>query len=50
MSESSEAWVTLRRAGHTANEIDPTTGQPGPEDTDLRTRTFKIYYRPPGVR
>jgi len=50
MSESSEAWVTLRRAGHTANEIDPTTGQPGPEDTDLRVRTFKIHYRTPGIR
>lgn len=50
MSESSEAWVTLRRAGHTANEIDPTTGQPGPEDTDLRVRTFKIHYRAPGMR
>jgi hypothetical protein len=45
MSESSEAWVTLRRAGHTANEIDPTTGQPGPGDTDLRVRTFKIERR-----
>jgi hypothetical protein len=50
MSESSEAWMTLRRAGHTANEIDPTTGQPGPEDTDLRVRTFKIHYRAPGIR
>ena len=45
MSESSEAWVTLRRAGHTANEIDPTTGQPSPGDTDLRVRTFKIESR-----
>ena len=27
MSESSEAWVAL--AGHTLNEIDPTTGGPG---------------------
>jgi hypothetical protein len=45
MSQSAEAWVTLRRAGHTANEIDPTTGQPGPGDTDLRVRTFKIENR-----
>jgi hypothetical protein len=45
LSESSEAWVTLRRAGRTANEIDPTTGQPGPGDTDLRVRTFKIESR-----
>ena len=50
MSESSEAWVTHRRAGHTANEIDPTTGQPGPDDSDLRIRTFKIDYRAPGIR
>lgn len=47
MSESSEAWVTLRRAGHTDNEIDPTTGRPGAGDTDLRVRTFKIQSRPP---
>jgi hypothetical protein len=45
MSVSSEAWVTLRRAGRTANEIDPTTGQPGRGDTDLRVRTFKIQSR-----
>jgi hypothetical protein len=50
MSESSEAWVTLRRAGHTANEIDPTTGQPGREDTDLRVRSFKFPSRTPGIR
>jgi len=50
MSESSEAWVTHRRAGQIANEIDPTTGQPGLEDTDLRIRTFKIHYRAPGIR
>jgi hypothetical protein len=50
MSESSEAWVTLRRAGHTAGEIDPTTGRPGPDDTGLRVRTFRIHYKPPGIR
>jgi hypothetical protein len=50
MSESSEAWVTLRRAGHTDNEIDPTTRQPGPGDTDLRVRTFKIMSRALGNR
>lgn len=50
MSESSEAWVTVRQAGQTANEIDPTTGQRGPGDTDLRVRTFKIDYRSPGIR
>jgi hypothetical protein len=47
MSESAEAWVTLRRAGVTSNEINPTTGGPGPGDTDLRVRTFKIQSRPP---
>jgi hypothetical protein len=47
MSESSEAWVTLRRAGLTSNEIDPTSGGPGPGDTNLRVRTFKIQSRPP---
>jgi hypothetical protein len=46
MSESSEAWVTLRRAGLTSNEIDPTSG--GPDlGTNLRVRTFKIQSRPP---
>jgi hypothetical protein len=45
MSDSSEAWVTLRRAGHPGYEIDPTTGQPGPGDSDLRVRTFKIQSR-----
>lgn len=48
MGLSSEAWVTLRRAGRTANEIDPATGQPGPGNTDLRVRTFKIDNRVPG--
>jgi hypothetical protein len=45
MSQSSEVWVTLRRAGTTGNEIDPTTGQAGPADTDLRVRTFQIQSR-----
>jgi hypothetical protein len=50
MSESSEAWVTLRRAGDTTNEIDATTGQPDTGDAELRVRTFQMPYRSPGMR
>ena len=45
-SEESNAWVTARRAGTTANEIDPLTGQTiSPGDATLRERTFKIQTR-----
>lgn len=45
--ESSQAWVTARRAGRTAGEIDPLTEQLSPDNADLRVRTFKIQTRPP---
>jgi hypothetical protein len=46
LGESSEVWVTARRAGHTDDEINPTTGQPVQGTSDLRVRTFKIRTRP----
>lgn len=45
-SESSQAWVTTRRAGRTAGEIDPITSAAVSGGTDLRVRTFKIQPRP----
>lgn len=47
-SESSEAWVTARRAGRIEGEIEPITGQGiGTGATDLRVRAFKIRNRRP---
>jgi len=45
-SASSQAWVTTRRAGRTAGEIDPITSAAVSGGTDLRVRTFKIQPRP----
>lgn len=41
-SESSEVWVTARRAGRTAQEIDPITAQGVQGSAALRVRTFAI--------
>lgn len=46
-SESSEAWVTARRAGRTEEEVDPTTDRKVRGGTELRIRTFKIQTRKP---
>ena len=46
--ESSEAWVTARRAGQTAEEVDPTKqDRRVPGGTELRVRTFKIQTHKP---
>ena len=45
--ESSEAWVTARRAGVTTDEVDPVTGKSTRGDTSLRVRTFRIQTRKP---
>jgi hypothetical protein len=49
-SESSTAWVTVRRAGTTTNEIDPISGQSFAGDASLRERTYKVQPRPPRNR
>lgn len=47
-SESSEAWVTARRAGKSVYEVDPTDNDKRVTGTtDLRLRTFKIVTRKP---
>jgi hypothetical protein len=45
-SEESQGWVTTRRAGTTAGEVDPiaNTALPGVA-TDLRVRTYRIQVR-----
>jgi hypothetical protein len=45
-SEQSQAWVTTRRAGTTASEVDPLTytALPG-GTTDLRVRTYRMQVR-----
>jgi hypothetical protein len=45
MGATSEAWVTLRRAGNTQSEIDPATGQTISGGTELRVRTFRVQNR-----
>jgi len=45
-SEASQAWVTTRRAGRPAGEIDPITGAAAAGPPDLRVRTFRIQPRP----
>ena len=45
-SESSQVWVTARRAGRSAGEINPLTGVAVTGGTELRVRTFKIQTRP----
>jgi len=45
-SEESQAWVTTRRAGTTAGEVDPLTNAPfSTGTTDLRVRTYRIQMR-----
>jgi hypothetical protein len=45
-SEESQAWVTIRRAGTTAGEVDPLTDAPfSTGTTDLRVRTYRIQMR-----
>ncbi|HYS93383.1 MAG TPA: hypothetical protein VEL48_08130, partial [Candidatus Acidoferrales bacterium] len=45
-SEESQAWVTTRRAGTTAGEIDPVTNTVDSRGTtDLRVRTYRIQTR-----
>lgn len=47
-SESSEAWVTARRAGKHAHEVDPASMDKKVKGgTDLQVRTFKIVTRKP---
>jgi len=47
-SESSEAWVTARRAGKSLHEIDPTDNDKRVKGTTaLRLRTFKIVTHKP---
>jgi hypothetical protein len=41
-SESSQVWVTARRSGRSAQEVDPVTAQPIQGSTALRVRTFPI--------
>ena len=45
-SETSQAWVTTRRAGRTAGEVNPATGAAVSAGADLRVRTFGIQPRP----
>lgn len=45
-SETSQAWVTTRRAGRTAGEIDSITSAAVSGDATLRVRTFRIQPRP----
>ena len=47
--ESSEVWVTARRAGRTQEEVDPVSRQLAHAGADLRVRTFKISSRPRGA-
>ena len=42
MSESSQVWVTTRRAGRTPQEVNPVTAQAIQGSTELRVRTFAI--------
>jgi hypothetical protein len=47
-SEFSQAWVTARRAGKSAHEVNPTDLDKKIQgSTDLRVRTFKIETRKP---
>jgi hypothetical protein len=43
-----EVWVTCRRAGRVAYEIDPRTGERIAGTNDLRVRTFKLQTRQRG--
>ena len=45
LGESSEAWVTARRAGRTDVEVDAITGAAATGGTNARIRTYKVQPR-----